>query len=120
MENFINVTDRAINFMKESVGKEDSLGIRINVGLGGCQGMSYELSFVKEIDPSDLVVQKDGVDIYVAPQAVPFISGINIDYVNNPMGGSLVFENPNAKSCCGCGKSFCTDDSDSQCGGSCF
>jgi iron-sulfur cluster assembly protein len=120
MEKFINVTDKAVNFLKESIEKENSLGIRINVGPGGCQGMSYELSFVNEIDPSDLVIQKDGANIYVAPQAIPFISGINIDYVNNPMGGNLVFENPNAKSCCGCGKSFCTDDVDNRCEGSCF
>ncbi|MDR0631865.1 MAG: iron-sulfur cluster assembly accessory protein [Holosporaceae bacterium] len=120
MEKFINITDKAINFLRESVEKENGLGIRINVAPGGCQGMSYELSFVKEIDPSDLVIQKGGVDIYVVPQAVPFISGINIDYVTNPMGGNLVFGNPNAKSCCGCGQSFCTDDTDSRCGGSCF
>jgi iron-sulfur cluster assembly protein len=120
METLIDFTDNALNFMKKSIAEENCLGIRINVVPGGCQGMTYELDFVKEIDPSDLAIQKDGVNIYIASEAVVFISGMTMDYVSSPMGGSVVFSNPNAKSCCGCGKSFCIDANETCGGGCCF
>jgi iron-sulfur cluster assembly protein len=119
MENLIDITDNAIAFMKESIAKENCLGIRVNVIPGGCQGMTYELDFVKEINPSDLLLPKDGVNIYIASEAVVFISGATMDYVSGPMGGSIVFDNPNASSCCGCGKSFGMGEETSGCGGGC-
>ncbi|MDR2158136.1 MAG: iron-sulfur cluster assembly accessory protein [Holosporaceae bacterium] len=120
-EKFINITDGALDFIRKAVAQENCLGIRVDVVPGGCQGTAYEISFVKEIDPSDLVMQEGGVDVYIASKAAIFVAGMNMDYVSGPMGGSIVFENPNAKSKCGCGKSFCFDDSGNSCGeGRCF
>ncbi|MDR2645692.1 MAG: iron-sulfur cluster assembly accessory protein [Holosporaceae bacterium] len=119
MEKIVNFTDRAIAYMRKAVMEEGCLGIRINAVAGGCQGMTYELSFVKEIEPNDLILQDNDVNIYIAPAAIIFISGMTVDYVNSPMGGNIVFENPNAKSQCGCGKSFCTDNTNAPCGGIC-
>jgi nitrogen fixation NifU-like protein len=110
MEKVVNFTDRAMVYMKKAVEEEGCLGIRINAVIGGCHGMTYELNFVKEAEPDDLVLQENDLTVYVAPSAVIFISGMTVDYVNSPMGGKIVFENPNAKSQCGCGKSFCVDD----------
>ncbi|MDR0677319.1 MAG: iron-sulfur cluster assembly accessory protein [Holosporaceae bacterium] len=118
MEKLINITEKAANFIKSSVEKEKCLGIKIDVAAGGCHGMAYELTFVSEVDKSDLIVQEDGFGIYIAPKAVIFLSGMTMDYVTSPRGGELVFSNPNAKSCCGCGKSFSTFE-DGYCGGSC-
>ena len=118
MENFIDFTNSAIEFIKTSIDSEKCKGVRINVVPGGCQGMTYEVSFVNEIDPSDVLIQKDGVDVYVAAKAVIFVSGMTIDCSSSPMGKGLIFLNPNAKSKCGCGKSFCTEGS-TPCGGKC-
>jgi iron-sulfur cluster assembly protein len=121
MEELINFTDNAINFMEKSVAQEKCLGIRINIVSGGCQGLTYELNFVREIDSSDLVLQTNGINVYIASQAVIFVSGMTMDYVSSPMGGSIVFENPNAKSRCGCGKSFCTvEDTTVSCARRCY
>jgi iron-sulfur cluster assembly accessory protein len=118
-EKLINVTDKALDFIKTSIAQEQCLGIRVNIVSGGCQGATYELNFVKEIDPSDLIIKEGGVDIYVASKAVIFVSGMTMDYVSGPMGGSIVFENPNAKSQCRCGKSFCFLESDAPSGRGC-
>ncbi|MDR1983016.1 MAG: iron-sulfur cluster assembly accessory protein [Holosporaceae bacterium] len=115
----INITANALDFIKKAVAHEKCLGVRINIVPGGCQGAVYELNFVKEIDPSDLLIQEDGVDIYIASQAVIFVSDMTMDYVTGPMGGSIVFENPNAKAKCGCGKSFCFSESDTSCNTGC-
>ncbi|MDR2781915.1 MAG: iron-sulfur cluster assembly accessory protein [Holosporaceae bacterium] len=119
MEKIINVTDDAINFIKKAVEEEEgSIGLRVSIASGGCQGMVYQLALVKESDPSDLVVQENGVNVYIESEAVIFISGMTMDYVKTPLSCGLVFENPNAKSKCGCGKSFCTDER-SNCRGTC-
>ena len=109
MEKFISVTPAAIEYIKSSVEDGKHLGIRISVSSGGCRGMTYELNFVNEVDLSDVVVEEDGVTIYISSKAVVFVANMQIDYVKNAMGGNIVFENPNAKMRCSCGKSFCTD-----------
>lgn len=122
MEDFITITDAALDFLKKSVAEEKCSGVRINVVSGGCQGMTYELSFVKDAaDPADLTLEKDGVFIYIAAKATIFVAGMTVDYQKTPMGGSIIFENPNAKNRCGCGKSFCLDggNTEERCSSNC-
>ena len=119
MERFIYFTDRARDFIKKSTEREGCFGVRIDVVSGGCQGLTYELNFVKEIDPYDLILNEGDINVYIASRAVAIITGMTIDYVYGPMGGSVVFGNPNAKSRCGCGKSFCMDSVNTSCTGKC-
>jgi iron-sulfur cluster assembly accessory protein len=119
MERFIYFTDNAKNFISKSVKDEGCLGVRIDIISGGCQGLTYELSFVKEINPYDLILKEGDVDVYVASGAVAIVAGMTVDYVQNAMGGSIVFENPNAKSKCDCGKSFCMESMNMSCTGKC-
>lgn len=118
MQKIISFTVNALDFLKRSIAEEKCLGMRIDIVSGGCSGMTYELNFVNEQKNEDLLVEENGVKIFVAPKAVMFISGMTVDYVKNPMGGSLVFQNPNAKTKCGCGKSFSVDSSPC-CSGNC-
>lgn len=119
MENFINITDSALNFIRSSIAENKSLGVRIDIKSGGCRGMTYSLDFVEEINKADLALDYGDVKIYVVPKAVVFIQNMTMDYIKNPMGGSIVFENPNAKLKCGCGKSFCIDDDGEVCDAGC-
>ncbi|MDR1334614.1 MAG: iron-sulfur cluster assembly accessory protein [Holosporaceae bacterium] len=119
MGKLLTLTQSALDFLKESLNEEGAVGMRIDVVSGGCSGMTYQLNFVKEIDSSDVLVDDGGVKIYVASRAVIFVSGMVVNYVKSPMGGNIVFENPNASSKCGCGKSFCMDDSTNACIGKC-
>lgn len=116
MENLINITPEALEYLKSAI--QDHAGVRIDIKPGGCSGMTYELNFVDEEKDSDLIFEKDGLTMYIASRAVIYIAGMTVSYVQNAMGGSIVFENPNAKSTCSCGKSFCIDDINS-CAGCC-
>ena len=111
MENFINITPAAVEFIKASIEREKCLGIRLDIKPGGCSGMSYEMEFVHEPNPADLVIKKNGATVYISSKSALFIANMTRDYVTTPMGGNIVFENPNAKVKCACGKSFSTDDS---------
>ncbi len=113
--NFINLTPSALLFLRTSIDEQKCLGIRIDIQLGGCRGITYAVDFAKEINPADVLINVDGVAIYVASRAVVFVQGMSLDYVKTPMGGGIVFENPNAKAQCNCGKSFCVDDNGGDC-----
>ncbi|MDR1375267.1 MAG: iron-sulfur cluster assembly accessory protein [Holosporaceae bacterium] len=119
MEKLLTLTQNALDFMKKSLDENGSAGIRVDVVPGGCSGMTYQLDFVKCINPSDVLIEEGGVKIYVASRAVMLVSGMIVDYVKSPMGGNVVFENPNARTKCGCGKSFRMEDPQAACAGKC-
>ena len=116
----VNITPAAMEYLQKSIAEDNSVGIRVDIVPGGCSGMTYEVNFVKEINAADVVQHENGFDVFIAPKAVMFINGMLLDFVKNPMGSNLIFENPNAKSKCSCGKSFSTDGSPCCSGGCCL
>ena len=51
---------------------------------------------------------EDGAKIVVDTNALMSIIGTRMDYVSDRLKSEFTFENPNAKSSCGCGESFMT------------
>jgi iron-sulfur cluster insertion protein len=81
-------------------------GLRIRLVGGGCSGMSYELGWEDTAGQDDDVIESQGVKVYVDRRSAPYITGSEIDYVdNNMMGAGFAIKNPNVKSSCGCGSS---------------
>jgi len=85
----------------------DSAGklLRVYVEGGGCSGMQYGMVF-DEKKADDQVLSQHGVDVIIDPQSVEFLKGSTIDYVESIQGSGFRINNPNAKTACGCGKSF--------------
>ena len=102
----ITLTQAARNRVGEIMsGKPDAEGIRIGVKNGGCAGMEYTIDLVEEpIAGEDKVVVPEGT-IYVAPQAVLFLLGTELDFEITKLRTGFVFNNPNQSSSCGCGES---------------
>ncbi len=80
-------------------------GIRIGVKNGGCAGMEYTVDLVSEPNPKDDLVESNGARVYVAPEAVLFLLGTELDYEVTKLRSGFVFNNPNQTSACGCGES---------------
>jgi len=81
-------------------------GLRIRVVGGGCSGMSYELGWADAAGDDDNVVESYGVRVLVDNKSAPYLTGSEIDYVdNNMLGAGFAIKNPNVKSSCGCGTS---------------
>src|SRR3981189_1773570 len=81
-------------------------GLRIRVVGGGCSGMSYELGWEDQATPEDDVFDAQGIRVYIDKHSAPYLSGSEIDFVdNNMMGAGFAIKNPNVKSSCGCGQS---------------
>ena len=74
---------------------------------GGCSG--YEYTFAWEATPrsDDQVFDgPEGARVFVDPRSFRLIDGTVLDYDTNLVSKGFMFNNPNAKSTCGCGSEF--------------
>ncbi len=79
--------------------------LRLLVDDGGCSGQQYGMSF-DEPKPGDHELESAGVPIVVDPASFALLAGVSIDFDDGLHGKGFEIKNPNAKSTCGCGKSF--------------
>ena len=102
----ISVTDAATNRVGEILSKNpDAKGIRIGVKNGGCAGMEYTVDLVVQADPKDDRVDAGEHAVFIAPEAVLFLLGTQMDFEVTKLRSGFVFNNPNQTSACGCGES---------------
>ena len=108
MNPIIKLTDNAATRIKKimSTAEKDFLGLRVSVKSGGCAGMSYVMEYAKEFNPNDEVIEDKGVKVFVDPAAVMYLIGTEMDYKEEELSSSFVFNNPNETERCGCGESF--------------
>ncbi len=103
------VSDKAIAQVKQIQERENKTKsyLRVSVVGGGCSGLSYKLSF-DENPPKekDKVVESHGVTIVIDAKSALFLKGTILEFTDGLTGQGFVFQNPNAKSSCGCGSSF--------------
>ncbi len=52
------------------------------------------------------MIEADGVKVVIDPKAVMYLIGTEMDFVEDKLGASFQFRNPNEAGRCGCGKSF--------------
>ena len=111
MSSIIKLSDNAAARIKEimSNAEKDSLGVRVSVKAGGCAGMSYVMEYTKEANPNDEIIEDKGVKVFIDPAAVMYLLGTEMDYKQEEMSSTFVFNNPNETERCGCGESFKID-----------
>ncbi len=104
----ISITAAAADRLRDLLAAHggEALGIRLAVKTAGCSGLTYKLDFASEIRERDEVVELDGARLVVDPEAVMFLLGTEMDFVESKLGASFQFKNPNEKGRCGCGESF--------------
>ncbi|MCK4754456.1 MAG: iron-sulfur cluster insertion protein ErpA [Calditrichia bacterium] len=104
----ISLTDKAVEKVREILNNDNKQdhALRIGVKGGGCSGFSYTLDIDKIIAESDQVFEEKGIKIVVDAKSFIYLSGTQVDYVENLSGSGFSFSNPNATRSCGCGSSF--------------
>jgi iron-sulfur cluster assembly protein len=105
----VQITDNASKQIVKMLQKHGLLGGGLRVGLkaGGCSG--YEYTFAWEASPRDddkVFDGPSGARVFVDPRSFRLIDGTVLDYDTNLVSKGFTFNNPNAKSTCGCGVSF--------------
>jgi iron-sulfur cluster assembly protein len=104
----IRVTERAIAQIKILLNKrgKTSFGIRIGIKSGGCSGFTYSVEYADSSRQFDEIIEADDIRILIDPKAIMYLIGTEMDYTEGDFKSGFVFNNPNEKSKCGCGKSF--------------
>ena len=104
----ITLTAVAIERVKALLAQRGkaSLGLKIAIKTGGCSGLSYIVEYADEKGPFDEMINVSGVNVLIDPKAVMYLIGTEMDYVEGDFKSGFVFNNPNEKAKCGCGKSF--------------
>ncbi len=81
--------------------------LRIYIQGGGCSGFEYKIEMAKDVQDDDLRININPViTVLIDPFSAPYLQGTEIGFETNAMGSKFVFNNPQAKSTCGCGSSF--------------
>jgi len=105
----ITVTPTAVaevrRYMEEQ-GTAAEAGLRVGVLPGGCSGFQYGLNIEDEPAEDDLVLETNGLKLFLDPFSLQYLQGVEIDYVTTFQGSGFTFNNPNASGGCGCGSSF--------------
>ena len=107
-ETIITVTEAAAGKIRELLaeeGKTDS-GLRVFVQGGGCSGFQYGLMIEESGGVGDMLMESNGVRLFVDPVSISYLRGAEVDFVDTITGGGFTIKNPNATSTCGCGSSF--------------
>ena len=104
----ITVTDYARDIIKQAAADlEEDYYLAFFVKGGGCSGLEYGLALeTGEIRIDDIVIESNGIKIALDFYSRQYLVGSIIDYEETPVKQGFKIENPNAKSSCGCNKSF--------------
>ena len=104
----ISISKEAADHVRDfaaQAGKPDA-HIRVGVKGGGCSGLTYVLDLVDEPHEDDKILEGHGMKLYVDRKSYVFLAGTVLEYSGGLNGKGFVFNNPNAKTTCGCGTSF--------------
>jgi iron-sulfur cluster assembly protein len=80
-------------------------GLRIGIKKGGCAGMEYSVELAAEAKPREDMVEQGAARVFVAPEAVLYLLGTEMDFEQTALRTGFTFKNPNQTSACGCGES---------------
>jgi iron-sulfur cluster assembly accessory protein len=107
MSQSVSVSDRAARRIVEIVAGEPATPLlRVSVEGGGCSGFQYKFDLVGTSEPDDLLLERDGARVLIDPISLNYLSGSEIDFVDDLIGSTFRINNPNATASCGCGTSF--------------
>ena len=103
----VTVTQRAAKQIARIVAAETSPKmLRLSVSGGGCSGFQYHFELDSNVAEDDVVIAEGGIKVLVDATSLEFLTGAELDYVDEMIGAAFKVNNPNAKSSCGCGTSF--------------
>jgi iron-sulfur cluster assembly protein len=105
----VQISDNAAKLIRKMTAKQGipDGGLRIGIKAGGCSGLSYTFAWEEAPRAGDHVFEgPEGSKVFVDPKSFRFLDGTELDYDTSLVSKGFIFNNPHAKSSCGCGVSF--------------
>lgn len=82
------------------------VGVRLGVKTTGCSGLAYQLEYVDDAVPEDILFETRGIKLFIDPKSLAYLEGTELDFVREGLNEGFRFNNPNERDRCGCGESF--------------
>ena len=106
----VRLTEKASMEIKRFLSEKnvpDGCVLRIALQGGGCSGFEPHLGFDTRVDEeADNISEQFGIRVAIDRKFEMHMQGTTIDYLDGIDRRGFKFDNPNAASTCGCGKSF--------------
>lgn len=103
----VQVTERAAEHIRRSLARKgDAMGLRLGVRTSGCSGFMYTVGYAEAVGESDAVFEQHGISVVVDRKSLPFLEGVEVDFIREGINERFSFRNPNVTAECGCGESF--------------
>jgi len=103
----IALTPAAADRIKHQLAQRGhGLGLRVGVKQSGCSGYAYTMDYADDTRDGELRFDAHGASVFVAPDHLPMLSGLTLDWQKQGLNQSFKFLNPNVTAQCGCGESF--------------
>jgi iron-sulfur cluster assembly protein len=110
----IHVSPKAAQKIREQVEQRAAAkaslaataGIRVGIKGGGCSGLSYVIEYCDVPGERDRLFEAEGARVYVDPKSLIYLNGTTLDFVETFQQKGFKFQNPQARTECGCGESF--------------
>jgi|GEM_PF-69338 len=96
-ETLVTVTERAAAELKTAIAAQTETyeGIRLGLSGGGCCGPGYLLALAEKAEADDVVIESQGIKIFIEPDHREGLKGAKLDFVETPRGSGFHVENPN-------------------------
>ena len=107
-DEIVQLTENAAREIKDMLAKEENSAgkaLRVFIEKGGCSGLQYGMVFDEPRD-GDFSAEFHGVPVLVDNISAEYVRGAIVDFSDALTGGGFKISNPQAKTSCGCGKSF--------------
>jgi iron-sulfur cluster assembly accessory protein len=103
----VQLTPSAVENIKRLQVEFEMPGFGLRFGLtgGGCSGYKYVLELEEAPEEGDVVIEIDGVQVFLNPEHRDLLKNSTIDWVDTLMESGFEIDNPQAKRPCGCGQS---------------
>jgi iron-sulfur cluster assembly protein len=103
----IELTEAAAKQIRTLAANPDADGklLRMFIETGGCSGLEYGMTF-DDPKSDDQQIESQGITFLVDPASLEQLKGSRVHFDDGLTGKGFEVINPNAKSTCGCGRSF--------------
>jgi iron-sulfur cluster insertion protein len=103
----ITITESAQEKIKEIlIDETPESRLRMFIQGGGCSGFSYVFTIDEVKNEDDFEITSGGTSVLIDSMSAQYVTGAEIDYVDDLQGSRFNIKNPKAESTCGCGSSF--------------
>jgi iron-sulfur cluster insertion protein len=103
----ITITESAQEKIKEIlIDETPESRLRMFIQGGGCSGFSYGFTIDEVKNEDDFEITSGGTSVLIDSMSAHYVTGAEIDFVDDLQGSRFNIKNPKAESTCGCGSSF--------------